>query len=48
MSIVQEHVNNDDALPLLSLSHRDDVISLRSALCEVHCQNELLTLRLHE
>ena len=46
-SIVQDHVNNDDAL---SLSHRDDVdvVSLRSALCEAHRQNELLTLCLHE
>ena len=42
VSIVQDHVNNDDALPLLSLSHCDDIVSLRSALCEVCHQNESL------
>ena len=48
VSIIQDHVNHDDALPLLSLSHRDDVVSLRSALCEARRQNESLALRLHE
>ena len=45
VSIVQDYVNNDDTL---SLSHRDDIVSLRSALCEAHRQNESLALRLHE